>query len=63
MKKRRVIQSVLFTMIGLTGIGGVVCCLMLEPEKPWMKIYITCCCGVLIANLIFILILARKNIK
>jgi hypothetical protein len=50
-------------MIGLTGIGGVVCCLMLEPEKPWMKIYITCCCGVLIANLIFILILARKNIK
>ncbi|MDR3250208.1 MAG: hypothetical protein LBT42_00890 [Tannerella sp.] len=61
MKKKRVIKA-LSAAVAMIVIATVVAYFMYETEKPWMALYIACCGGVLVVNLIISIIFVNKNL-
>ncbi|MDR1407843.1 MAG: hypothetical protein LBJ23_07345 [Tannerella sp.] len=63
MKKRTLMQRIIFILMALIVAAASISYFILEPRKPWLAFYVACCGGVLAANLIIALIFVRKNFK
>lgn len=63
MGKRKIILRILSVLIVLIGLASAVAYFVLRPEKEWMALYVVCCGGVLIVNLILMMIFVAKNIR
>jgi hypothetical protein len=63
MNKKKIIVSILAVLIGMAIAGSAVAYFILQPDKPWLALFVAGMGGIIVVNLGLILFFVNKNLK
>ncbi|MDR1203351.1 MAG: hypothetical protein LBL58_17215 [Tannerellaceae bacterium] len=63
MDKRKIIIGVLSVLIGIAVAGSTIAYFILQPDKPWLALFVAGMGGIIVVNLGLILFFINKNLK
>ncbi|MDR2969639.1 MAG: hypothetical protein LBV32_08560 [Tannerellaceae bacterium] len=63
MKRKKRYTTVILVLIAIVAVASAGLYFAYSASKPWLAFFLACCGGVLILNLLFSLLLVRKNFK
>ncbi|MDH6304324.1 Sec-independent protein secretion pathway component TatC [Parabacteroides sp. PF5-5] len=62
-KKKKIIMSVIIALIIIAVAGSIAGYYILQPDKPWMALYLAGSGGIIAFNLLVILFFVNKNMR
>jgi zinc transporter ZupT len=63
MNRKKIITGVLAVLIGIAAVGSVVAYFILQPDKPWLALFVAGMGGILVVNLGLIVFFVHKNLR
>jgi len=63
MNRKKTIVRILAVLIGIAVAGSTIAYFILQPDKPWLAIFVAGMGGVLVVNLGLILFFVNKNLR
>jgi energy-converting hydrogenase Eha subunit G len=63
MNKKKVITGILAVLIGLAVAGSAITYFILQPDKPWLALFVAGMGGIIVVNLGLIVFFVNKNLK
>lgn len=63
MQRKKLFTIVILTLIAIIAVASVVLYVVYAAEKPWIAFFMACGGGLLIVNLLFSLLLVKKNFR
>lgn len=63
MSKKKIIIYVLAVLIGIAALGSVIAYFILQPDKPFLALFVAGMGGIIVVNLGLILFFVNKNLR
>jgi hypothetical protein len=63
MNRKKIIISILAVLIGMAVAGSIIAYCILQPDKPWLALFVAGMGGIIVVNMGFILFFVNKNLK
>lgn len=63
MNRKKVITGILAALTGLAVAGSAMAYFILQPDKPWLALFVAGMGGIIVVNLGLIVFFVNKNLK